>query len=109
MSDQPADKVRFEATIHPRDPVTSSDWMDQLRVDRVPDPKGELRALLTADDCVRILEQGFDIHLHHAHHVRPLDPALIATDEAVARWLKDQLQGIDQPGDPKNPTGSKGT
>lgn len=61
--DPPPDRVRFEATIHPRDPVTGSDWMDQLKVDRVPDPQGQLRALLTADDCVRILEQGFDIHL----------------------------------------------
>lgn len=120
MSDQPpkqesslydserTDKVRFEATIHPGDKAPP-DWMDHLKVDRVPDPKGQLRALLTADDCVRILELGFEIHLHYAHHLRPFNPALIATDESVARWLKEELQGINQPTDPKGPTGSKGT
>lgn len=97
----PSDKVRFEATIHPGDQARSADWMDHLEVDRVPDPSGQLRALLTADDCVRLLAKGFEIHLHHAYPVQPLNPALVETDESVARWLNEELRGISRP---KGPT-----
>jgi len=31
---------------------------EYLDIDRVPDPKNKVRALLTADDCVRLLEAG---------------------------------------------------
>jgi hypothetical protein len=102
-------KVRFEATIHAGRKARHADWMNYLDVDRVPDPKNQVRALLTADDCVRLLEQGFEIRLHHAHPVRPLDPALIETDESVRRWLDEGLRGIGRPTPPKRSTGPEGT
>ena len=97
--------VRFEATIHAGRKVKSADWIDRLDVDRVPDPKGRIRALLTAEDCVRLLDQGFEIRLQHAHPVRPLDPALIETDESVRRWLDERVQGLDRT---RGPEGSGG-
>ena len=83
--------------------------MNYLDIDRVHDPKNKVRALLKADDCVRLLKQGFEIRLHHAHPVRPLDPALIETDESVRRWLDEGLKGIDRPAGPKRSTGPEGT
>ena len=106
---EPLRNVRFEATIHGGRKAKSADWMNYLDIDRVPDPKNKVRALLTADDCVRLLEQGFEIRLHHAHPVRPLDPALIETDESLRRWLDEGLRGIDRPAGPKKSTGPEGT
>ncbi len=85
---QPAPKVRFEATIH-AGRKASANRIDQLHIDRVPGPKGKVRALVTADECVQLLDQGFEVRLHHAHPVRPLDPALIETDESVRRRLEE--------------------
>jgi hypothetical protein len=95
-----ADRVRFEATIHAGRKARRAGRIDPLDIDRVPDPKGRIRALLTADDCVRLLDQGFEIRLHHAHPVRPLDPRLIETDESVRRWLDDRLQGLSRAAGP---------
>ena len=36
---------------------------------------------------------------------RPLDPALIETDESVRRWLDDGLRGIDRSAGPMSSTG----
>jgi hypothetical protein len=85
---QPAPKVRFEATIHATRKA-SANRIDHLDIDRVPGPPGQVRALVTADECVQLLDQGFEVRLHHAHPVRPLDPALIETDESVRRRLEE--------------------
>lgn len=106
---EPGPKVRFEATIHAGTKARSADWLNYLDIDRIPDPKGEIRALLTVDDCVRLLDQGFEIRLHHAHPVRPFDPALIETNEAVERWLDEELRGVERPTGPKGSTGSEDT
>jgi hypothetical protein len=106
--DQQVPKVRFEATIHPGRKARSADWMNRLEIDRVPDPKGQVRALLTAEDCVRLLDEGFEIRLHHAHPVRPLDPASIETDESVRRWLDEELKGLERSTGPQGSPGPEG-
>src|SRR5688500_18209470 len=85
-----APTMRFHATIHPRDKESAS-RIDQLDIDRVPDAKGVVRALVTAADLARLLDQGFEVHLHHAHPVQPLNSKLIETDESVRRWLDKKL------------------
>ncbi len=90
----PPRRVRFEATIHPGRKARDPDWMDHLSVDLVPDPKGRVRALLSSDDLQRLLREGFEIRLQHAHPVRPLKPELIETDDSAQRWLEDQLRNV---------------
>jgi hypothetical protein len=85
--------VRFEATIHPGRNA-GSDWIDRLDIDRVPDPKGGIRALVSAADCVRLLNQGVEIHLHRAYPVQPLDPALIESDQSFQRRLEKELRTV---------------
>lgn len=97
---QLAPKVRFEATIH-AGRKASADRIDHLDIDRVPGPPGQVRALVTADECVQLLDQGFEVCLHHAHPVRPLDPALIETDESVLRRLDEELRDLARPTGPK--------
>ncbi len=95
---EPPAKVRFEATIHAAGPgAMSIALLDRLDIDRVPDPKGEVRALVTADECVRLLEKGFEVRLQHAHPVRPLNRALIETDESVRRWIDERVRNIKRP------------
>ena len=91
---EPAHNVLFEATIHSERKDVNFDLINQLDIDRVPDPKGLVRALLTADDSVRLLNLGFEVRLHHAHPIRPLDPSLVETDESVRRWLDEKLRGL---------------
>src|SRR5262245_57973107 len=97
----PSGTMRFEATIHAGRRTKSDDWADHLDIDRVPDAKGRVRALVTVDDCVRLLDQGLEIRLYHAHRVGPLDPALIETDESVQRWLDEKLRGFEGHKGPK--------
>ena len=93
-------KVRFSATIHA--PASASpNWMDQVQVDRVPDPQGQVRALLTEADLVRLLDQGYEIRLYQAYPVQPLDPKLIESEDSFQRWLDQQIRKIKRPGKPK--------
>jgi|MudIll2142460700_1097286.scaffolds.fasta_scaffold08450_4 hypothetical protein len=85
--------VRFSATIHTRRKADPN-WMEKLDIDRVPDPKGLVRALVTAADCVRLLNQGLEVHLHQAYPVQPLNPALIESDESFRRWLDKRMKTI---------------
>lgn len=85
--------VRFSATIHARGKA-DPDWMEKLEIDRVPDPKGLVRGLVTPADCVRLLDQGFEVRLHSAYSVQPLDPALVERDDAFKRWLDERVQAI---------------
>jgi hypothetical protein len=94
---EPARRVRFEATIHAGPRLKRDNWierLDRLDIDRLPDAKGEIRALVTPGDCVELLDQGFEVRLYHAHPIRPVDPTLIETDESVRRKLDDELRGL---------------
>lgn len=88
-----APKVRFAATIHAPSNA-GADWMNKLEVDRMPDPTGVVRALVTAADCLRLLNQGFEITLKHAYPVQPLDSKLVETDENFRRQIGKRLRKI---------------
>ena len=83
--------VRFSATIHVRD-VTDPGWFERLAIDRVPDPTGAIRALVTPADCVRLVNEGFEVRLDAAYPVQPLNPALIETKESVQSWIDERIQ-----------------
>jgi len=86
-------RVRFEATIHPG---ASGDLsrIDEIEVFRVPSPDGQIRVLATPDELEHLIDLGFELHLHRAYPIRPLDPSLVETDEAVQRWLMDWHQAV---------------
>jgi hypothetical protein len=86
--------VRFSATIHASEQTERAvpNWMETLNIDRVPDPTGLIRALVTHADCVRLVNQGFEVRLYQAYPVQPLDPALIETQDSFKSWLDQRLQ-----------------
>ena len=94
-------KMRFEATIYPGRKAKTKDWADDLDVDRVPDIKGRVRALITVEDLVRLLDQGLEVRLYRAHAHEPLDPALIVTDKSFKRWLDERVSTLKANPGPK--------
>ena len=83
--------MRFEAAIFPGRKAKTKEWADDLDVDRVPDAKGRVRALISVEDCVRLLNRGLEVRLYRVHPHEPLDPALIVTDESFRQWLDQQV------------------
>jgi hypothetical protein len=84
-------KMRVEATIYRGRKAKTKEWADDLDVDRVPDTKGRIRALITVEDLARLLDQGLEVRLYRAHASGPLDPALIVTDRSFRRWLDEHV------------------
>jgi hypothetical protein len=94
-------KMRLGAAIYPGRKAKAKDWADDLDVDRVPDAKGRVHALITVEDLVRLLNQGLEVRLYRAHAYEPLDPALIMTDRSFKRWLEEQVSTLKANPDPK--------
>lgn len=100
QSGGPRRDVRFEATVHSGDvPVRFAAMAAQvadLDLDRIPDPEGGVRLLVDADECMQLLERGFEVRLRRAVPVRPLDQSLVADDDAVRAWFDDRARGTGQ-------------
>lgn len=90
--------VRFDATVHPgalnRDLMGVAD----LDLDRIPAPGDEVRVVVTPDECRRLLDSGYEVHLHALVPVRPLSAELVADDDSVISWLEERVQGIERAG-----------
>jgi hypothetical protein len=88
--------MRFEATIHPRETSPSLERVADLDLDRVPDPEGGVRMVLTPDDAAQLLAKGYEVRLVRALPVRPLDPARVLDDDSARAWLDEQTRGIER-------------
>jgi hypothetical protein len=85
---------RFEATIHPGDADVPLGRVADLDLDRVPDPQGGVRLLVTIDEVVALLERGYEVRLHRLAHAEPLGPELRGDDDAAIAWLEERVRGI---------------
>jgi hypothetical protein len=94
-------KMRLEATIYPGRTAKMKEWADDLDVDRVPDAKGRVRALITVEDCVRLLNRSLEVRLYRAHPHEPLDRALIVADKSFRQWLDKQVSALKTNPGPK--------
>ncbi|MBW3577681.1 MAG: hypothetical protein KY462_08085 [Actinobacteria bacterium] len=91
-----APNLRLEATVHPGDNQLALEDVADFDLDRIPDPEGGVRVLITADEAVRLVARGYEVHLVRALTVAPLDPALVMDDDSVRAWLEDQVEGIER-------------
>jgi hypothetical protein len=87
-------ELRFEATVHPGDADVPLARVADLDLDRVPDPQGGVRVLVTADQVVALLDRGYEVRLHRFARVEPLRADLRADDDAAIAWLEERVQGI---------------
>jgi hypothetical protein len=85
---------RFEATVHPGDADVPLGRVADLDLDRVPDPQGGVRLLVTTDEIVALLERGYEVRLHRVARAEPLSPDLRVDDDASIAWLEERVQGI---------------
>lgn len=100
MAEEPTSEerraVRFEATVHPGEAglgfAAMTERVADLDLDRIPDPGGDMRLLVDVDECVRLLEQGFEVRLRRSVPVRPLDPRLVAGDDEVQTWFDTRIR-----------------
>lgn len=88
--------VRFEATVHPGRRALALEGVADLDLDRVPDPEGQVRLLLTAEDAASLVTRGYEVHLLEVLPVKRLDTSLVASEGAVLGWLEEQVKGIQR-------------
>jgi hypothetical protein len=90
--------MRFEATVHPGEKGPPLERVADLDLDRVPDPEGGVRVVITAEDASQLVAQGFEVLLVRALPVQPLDPGLVLDDDSANAWLEEQTKGIERQG-----------
>jgi hypothetical protein len=92
--------VRFEATLHaverPDRPGDQAGLaaVDDFDLDRIPDPEGGVRLIVSLDEVVRLLDAGFEVHLTRTLVPQPLDPALIADDDTARAWFDERIRPV---------------
>jgi hypothetical protein len=86
--------IRFEATVHPGERQPSLERVADLDLDRVPDPEGGVRVLVTAEDLAELLARGYEVRLVRAHDVRPLDAGAVMDHDSATAWLEEHTRGI---------------
>ena len=85
---------RFEATIHPGWQDVALSRLADLDLDRVPDPHGGVRLLVSPDEAADLLDRGYEVRLHRHLPVAPLGAELVAGDDAIEAWLAERVEGI---------------
>lgn len=65
-----------------------------LDLDRVPDPQGGVRLLVSVADIAELLDRGYEVRLHRIARVEPLSPDLVVDDAAAVAWLEEQVEGV---------------
>ena len=86
--------VRFEATVRPTAAGPPERAVADLDLDRVPDPRGDVRLLINPDELARLLDEGYEVRLYRTVRPQPLDPDLVMGDDEAVRWLEERVQGI---------------
>jgi hypothetical protein len=87
-------QLRFEATVHQGDRERALSRVADLDLDRVPDPHGDVRLLIDAEELAQLLDEGYEVRLYRAVRPRPLREDLVMSDDEAVRWLEDRVQGI---------------
>lgn len=67
-----------------------------LDLDRLPD-RDNVRLLVDAEQLDRLRAAGLQVSVQRSVPVRPLDPALVATEDDVAGWLTARLGEAGSP------------
>lgn len=88
--------ARFEATVHPGDAQLALETVAELDLDRIPDPDGGVRVLVTPEEAIDLVWRGYEVRLLRARAISPLDPALVQDDESAREWLEQQVRGIER-------------
>lgn len=94
----PSGGVRLEVTVHPGAEQRSLDGVYDLDLDRVPDPKGELRVLVTEEQLKELVARGYEVRQLKSYPVQPLDRSLIMDNETAVVAVERQLEELRRKG-----------
>lgn len=94
----PSGGMRLEVTVHPGAEQRSLDGVYDLDLDRIPDPKGELRVLVTEEQLKELVARGYEVRQLKSYPVQPLDKSLIMDNETAVGAVERQLEGLRQKG-----------
>lgn len=86
--------LRFEATVQQGDRERALARVADLDLDRVPDPQGDVRLLVDADELAALLDDGYEVRLFRTVRPEPLGAGLVVSDDEAVRWLEERVQGI---------------
>lgn len=86
--------LRFEATVQQGDRERALARVADLDLDRVPDPQGDVRLLVDADELAALLDDGYEVRLFRTVRPEPLAADLVVGDDEAVRWLEERVQGI---------------
>lgn len=78
-----------------------------LDLDRLPD-RDNIRLLVDAEQLDRLRAAGLSVSVQRSVPVRPLDPALVATDDDVSGWLSARLGSTPATATPPAPLPADG-
>ena len=85
---------RFEATVHPGERDRALTQVSDLDLDRIPDPQGGVRVVVTADELAELVRRGYEVRVYRTIPLEPLNPDLVESDEDAKRWLEERVAGI---------------
>lgn len=92
-ADSSAPRERVELVIALSE-ARSLDAVEQLDLDRLPDPEGRVRVLVTEDQFRRLQRDGFAVEVQQRIAVEALDPSLVYTDDDARTWVESRLEGL---------------
>ena len=92
LPNEPA--VRFVITLGGAPRTLAMETAATLDLDRLPDAKGKIKLLVSAEDMQRLLDNGHQVNVTATVPVAPLDEELVLSDREAKRWLNEQVKGI---------------
>ncbi len=92
-SESSASRERIELVIE-LDETRDLDSVEKLDLDRVPDPEGRVRVLVSEDQLRQLQQDGFTVELQQRIPVEALDPSLVYTDDDARAWVESRLEGL---------------
>jgi hypothetical protein len=88
--------TRYEAMVLTSSTRLALADVADLDLDRLPDPGGRVRVLVSADEARELTDRGYEVRLLNALKAQPLDPGLVMTDEQAEGWLAARTADIER-------------
>jgi len=95
------DGLRFGAAIFPGRNRKKAGWADNLNVDRVPSAESEVRALVSLEECVRLVEEGFEVRLYSVLDETSFPKGLLVKDADFNKWIREAKSALDANTEPE--------
>jgi hypothetical protein len=94
---------RFAATIHPGLGRKDLAELDSVPMDRLPNARGRVAAILSTDEIIRLLDRGYEVRLSRHLRIQPLSQDLAVSDAEFRRSLEERFRDLRKQTSPSRP------